>query len=341
MSRFIVMLTGLTVLYGDSHACDGQELVRLEKSPLHMEEEPFEIKEGGSLLGGGIRGGVNWVAVSPTRKLIAASGSFVRVWDEKSGEIVADLKVFKRLVGRIAFSADGRYLATMGWREPLRIFEVQGWKVFREAEMSVRDGVFLKKRNVLAVEFGYQVRFYDVEKGEVTATIDTDLKAVSRITLSHDDALLAVGDPYGTVQVYDIKERKLLHTIEANKGPIYGIAFSDDGQLLAIGGNWTKIKIWDVKGRKFIREWEPREIGVVSQVVFLPGSRQLAVTGTDNRIHMYDAQTWRKTTVLRTDFDSLATCVAFYPDGDQAVAGCRNGTVRWWKSVERPKASKP
>jgi WD40 repeat protein len=319
---------------------------KVEKKPLPARDKPVAIKEAGSLFGGRLGAAIDSVAVSPTQKLIAAGGELVRIWDEKGGEIVIDLKGFEFGVWRLAFSADGAYLAVMARRQRLKIFQVKDWKLCRQADMTVRDLTFLHKRNVLVVEYGNEVRFYDVEKGGITAKIDTGLPEVFWIAVSADDLHLAVAGSGGRVQLYDLKEMKLLHTFEIGKGPMYGIALSDDGKYLAVGADEhdpermvadTKIKVWDVKERKLFREWGRGSVGSVAQLVFLPQSHQLAVPG--GYVRIYDVPTGRETTTLQTHSGTSTNCVAFY--GEQAVAGCRDGTVRWWKSVKeeaKPKA---
>ncbi|HET7503441.1 MAG TPA: serine/threonine-protein kinase, partial [Kofleriaceae bacterium] len=73
------------------------------------------------------------VAMTPDGRLVAAldyRGDLVEVWDEHTGELAAELSDEAASSGSaLAFSADGRWLASSGRGETTRVFDTRTWKL--------------------------------------------------------------------------------------------------------------------------------------------------------------------------------------------------------------------
>lgn len=292
-----------------------------------------EIMEAGPLVGGRIgTGGVPCVAVCPKQKYVAAGGHYVRVWDDATGEIAAELKTYHDGVRSMSFSGDGRYLATAAFRplrEPAKIWETKTWKLFRQTDIAAPELCFLRGRNVLVGRIGEEIRLYDLDRDAIVRTFDTGAPSLSCMGLSANDALIAVGGGDGVARVLDLHTGKLVQRVDVHKGPVQAVALSDDGELLATCGDSPDIKVWKVRDATVVSQWRVR--GRVRQMLFQPRTHRLAIAS--GALALYDARTGVEVAMLRAQFGIVAESAAFYPLGDQLIAGCGTSTVHWRKGV--------
>jgi WD40 repeat protein len=132
----------------------------------------------------------------------------VRLLDVKSGNIVQVLKYPGETdIHDLAFSPDGKYLATGG-----RVTAVILW---------------------------------DVTSGEVVKTFRLTDNAIS-MDFSPDGKILATAGGYEhEVRLWDVESGDLLHSLPHND-QLTSVAFSPDGRLLAVGCFDSNIYLWGI-----------------------------------------------------------------------------------------------
>ena len=135
-------------------------------------------------------------------------------------------------------------------------------------------------------------------------------------------------------------------TPTGSKG-LFSASFSPDGGTVA-AGDWRQIEastsesgvtgqstagdlaIWDVSSGDLVRG-PIRLSGGVSQVVFSPDGRTMAVTLADGHVPLIDARTMKVIRTLSADTVAPPTFfVAFSPDGRTLATGGWTGVVRLW-----------
>jgi WD40 repeat protein len=139
-----------------------------------------------------------WYAVySPDGDLIAASvNKDARIYNAQSGKLLAVLRGHKKNVEGIAFSPNGRFLATASYDTTARIWDVAS------------------------------ARTVHVLRGHHDAIIG--------IAYSPDGTRIATGSTDGTAKVWDADSGKIIRTIDPQHGQIVGVDFSPDGTELSI-----------------------------------------------------------------------------------------------------------
>ena len=118
---------------------------------------------------------------------------FVTVWDVAGRRTPIDLKGYQGDVQSMAFSPDGRILAS-------------GTEATFRFSFSSKTG-FRTKRSDERV-----VKLWDVESGNVLKTLSGHKRSVTALSFSVDASLLASGARDGTVKLWDLDDRTLTGT---------------------------------------------------------------------------------------------------------------------------------
>jgi WD40 repeat protein/tRNA A-37 threonylcarbamoyl transferase component Bud32 len=210
------------------------------------------------------------------------------------------------LLKGLAFSPDGRRLATAS-----------------------RDG---------------KVRIWDAQQGQLLHTFHTHTDPVPMedntleplgVALSADGRRLATAGEKNTVKVLDAESGQVLHVLKGHTDLVLCVAFSPDGGRLASGSRDRTVRIWSPG-----REGNPipplkGHTSGVSGVAFSPDGRRLASAGLawDGTVKVWDARTGKIQRTCRGHTQG-AFAVAFSPDGRRlASTGGHEGLVRIWDPV--------
>ena len=151
-------------------------------------------------------------------------------------------------VTSVAFSPDGKILASGGW--------------------------------------GGTIKLWDVESGALLKTLKSHSKPVSSVSFSPDGKILASGSGDKTIKLWDVKSGTLLKTLEGHFDSVSSVSFSPDGRILASGSGDDTIKLWDVESGALLKTLRGHSESV-SSVSFSPDGRILASGSRDNTIKLW------------------------------------------------------
>ena len=148
------------------------------------------------------------------RKTLVSGGALegtVRLWDATTGKNTVELKGHSVAVQCVAFSPDGKTIASGGDRT-VRLWDVKTGKntaVFREPQLDHIDGI-------------YSVAF------------SSDGKTVA-----------SAGSTSGWIDLWDVATGEKT-SFRAHNTMVWSVAFSPDGKMLASGSGDKTIKLWDM-----------------------------------------------------------------------------------------------
>jgi WD40 repeat protein len=220
------------------------------------------------------------VAFSPDSKLLATVNrdprsvawvwSDIRLWDLATGRELRRLVGHRANIDRLAFSPDGRFLASAGRASP---YPAEGGKEDSRGRpiclWDVASGRPLFQfgaphEYVYALAFtpdgktliwgGDQpwdkgrvpIRLWETATGKERGQLPGHRDTVYALALAPDGRTLASGGKDGTARLWDLHTGKELRRLKGHRGPVAAVAFGPRGRTLVTGGWDTTALVWDV-----------------------------------------------------------------------------------------------
>ena len=152
------------------------------------------------------------VSFSPDgTRLAFGAGANIKLRDMTTNENIRTLHGDEVAVISVAFSPDGKTLASTG------------------------RGSFYR-----------EVKLWDIETKEDTITLEVDSRAgVATAAFSPDGTTLAFGTGHN-IKLWDMTTNGDIHTLHGHENTVISVAFSPNGNTLASGAGDGTVKLWDI-----------------------------------------------------------------------------------------------
>jgi len=253
-------------------------------------------------------------ALSPdghTLAVGARSDNEVRLWDVRTGKPgrVLGKHEPKKRIWDIAFSPDGRLVASGGDDRVIHIWDVRDGKEIRQIKglahppRSLRftpDSKGLACGMMTHGDASAQptLRLWDVASGKERCSFNSYSAFTGALAFSPDGKMLASGygshrEPAGLmVRVWDTATGKELCRHSGHREGIGAVAFSPDGKLVASGSGEfcdkdNSVHVWEAATGRLIRHFEGHHSGVYS-LAFSPDGLTVASGAGDSTILLWD-----------------------------------------------------
>jgi WD40 repeat protein len=240
----------------------------------------------------------------------------------------------------VAFSPDGKTLATGGQDNHIRLWDVATGKLQRaikahNAPAGVSRLAYCPDGKLLASAGwfgGGTVKLWDVGTGREVQLIGKDDGGVGVLVISPDGQFLAWGDSANAkVRLHDLKADREARSVSA-RGAVDSAAFSPDSSLLATAHGGGTVHLWDVATGKPIREITAGQcVATGSQAVAFSHDGKILATASA-KLRLWKVDTGEEIVSLGPANES-PFCVAFSPDGRFLACGTMSGSLRLWNAA--------
>ncbi len=316
--------------------------------------------------------GVESVTFSPDGSMIAAGGDdhSVTIFDAMTGKTIAQLTNHIYPISAVAWSSDGKWVASGDWSGVVRLWDTSTWSEFRTFSINGKiTGLnFNLALGVLTATAddgdNWQCSNWDIVSGASAspmpcpATIatlsnilttsqedqETEYQADSgQIQISDKNTQIAALDGFygelgevfftsdGRVGAHPIAQ-PILFSLSSGQSDNSPIpVISPDGSRKATFGNDGVIRLFDTKTGNLIAQLHGH-IRAINAVAFSPDGKLLASASNDDTIQLWDATVTQDSGALFVlhDLNGGVSSVAFNSDGTLLASAGYDGTIRLW-----------
>lgn len=243
------------------------------------------------------------------------------------------LKGHEDMVTRIAFSPDGKLLASGSRDSTIRLWDLQSG----QEKKKLSDGS--RFRSVQALAFspdgkllvaggpGLNINIWDIETGTIKTTLSDQPDDITSLAFL-PNGLLAVSYLATTIPIklWDISTASEKTDLQGHTDTVNSLDISPYS-ILASGSSDKTIKLWNITTAAEINTLlgHTDEVGSVK---FSPDGNVLASGSADSTIRFWDVQTGKQTGLINAN-DYKFSSLAFSPDGRLLASATLDGIKIW------------
>ena len=278
-------------------------------------------------------------AFAPGCRWAASGADELSLWDVSNGDLAA---VFSppTWVTSLAFSADGRLLASGHDDGSIRLWDMTSRRMLRELRghhkpvSALAFGPSLGEgadgERLASADEEKIIHLWDIATGQVRTTLLGHTDRVPALVWHPTLPRLISAGWDTTARVWDANTGAPIILLNSHANQVNALALNPDGSLLACADSSNALHIWSLEETRTLGVWTDQGTEVRC-LAFGPDGATLASGGADRVLRVRNA---RKDETPSSSPDPLEsrTCLAVSPDSGRLYSLAAGGRLRVWET---------
>lgn len=258
----------------------------------------------------------------------------------KLGDVLFNLEGHSSDVTALVFSPNGKWLASGSIDCTSKLWPIsleghggafpivmQARHTLDSLSAHVSNVAFTPDSKRIVLSGDTAVKVWDVESGNLIATMSGHTGPIWSLALSHEGERLATGSEDHTTRIWDTESGTELVIIAEQGGPVWSVAWSEDDKYVVSGSYDSTAMVCDSFTGGVVREFKEPTSGA-TPVIWL--TSHIVCTGTaDGPVKLWDLTSGECLAALHGHEDKIKDLLPS-SDGRDIISYSDDGSIRIW-----------